>query len=201
MQCFDEVDKESKESTENDNATTSNEEDKGSGNDRMTRVLNLLNSKKINMSKSRRVNFRIVNVTSDIGSCNTFGDGGADTCLAGKGFTFTLYTDRMALVQGFDDELSIGEKKIGTCVGAYDMDDGTTVLLCLNETIEHTSQENTMLSLNQMRHHGVDVCDIQPKFKRDGITFFCHSIACDLPLNNNTSSSDIASQQYPKTYL
>ena len=63
---------------------------------------------------------------------------------------------------------SVLVKKIGTCVEAYDREDGSTILLCLNEAIDHRVQEDTMLPLTQLRHHGVDVCDIHPKFKRDG---------------------------------
>ena len=113
LQIIDEVDKES---NETEDAATTNDEDKGDGNNRMTRVLNLLNSRKINTTTTARpVKFRVFNVPSDKGYCNTFGDSGSDTCLAGHGFTFTSYTDRKALVQSFDSELSIGEKNWYLC--------------------------------------------------------------------------------------
>jgi hypothetical protein len=78
------------------------------------------------------------------------------------------FTNRKALVGGFDDTLTIGEKNIGSGIAAYDKSEGSTVLLLVNEGIEHCSQPNTMLSLNQMHHHGVDVCDVHPKFTNSG---------------------------------
>ena len=74
-------------------------------------------------------------------------------------------TNRKAIVSGFDDSLNIGEKNIGSGVAAFDKPDGTTILLLVNEGIDHTEQPNTMLSLNQLRHFGLDVCDVHPKFK------------------------------------
>ena len=72
-------------------------------------------------------------------------------------FVMLSYSNRKALVQGFDENLNTGEKRIGTGVIAYDTDDGFTIIICINEP-------NSMLSLNQMRHSGIDVCDVHPKF-------------------------------------
>ena len=36
------------------------------------------------------------------------------------------------------------------------------------EAIDHTDQKHTMLSPNQLRHHGVDICDVHPKFTSGG---------------------------------
>jgi hypothetical protein len=42
------------------------------------------------------------------------------------------------------------------------------ILVVVNEAIYHTTQPHTMLSTNQMRYHGVDVCDVHPKFTSGG---------------------------------
>ena len=100
--------------------------------------------------------------------CNTIADGGADTYLLGSAFTMVSYTNRMANVAGFDDTLTITDKKIGTGVAAYDLQDGTTVLVMIFEAIDHTDQPNSMLATNQIRHHGIDVCDVHPNFTVGG---------------------------------
>jgi len=54
--------------------------------------------------------------------------------------------------------------KIGTGVTAYDKDDGTTLLIVVNNAIDMTSHFMAILSSNQMRHRGVDVCYVHHKF-------------------------------------
>ena len=109
-----------------------------------------------------------INQVLQSSTTNCVADSGADTCLLGSAFTMISLTDRKALVGGFDDTLTIGEKNIGSGVAAYDKSDGSTILLLVNEAIDHCSQPNTMLSLNQMRHYGVDVCDVHPHFTNGG---------------------------------
>ena len=77
-------------------------------------------------------------------------------------------TNRKAIVQGFDGTMTIGERNIGTGVTAFDKPDGSTIIICIHEAIDHTTQDNTIVSLNQIRHHGVDVCDVHPKFDTNG---------------------------------
>jgi len=45
---------------------------------------------------------------------------------------------------------------IGTGVTAYNKEDGTTLLMVVNNDIDMTSQSMATLSCNQMRHRGVD---------------------------------------------
>ena len=69
------VDKVDKECDENVETLTTTDAEEGTSNDRMTRVMNLLNSRNVNMAKTvRPVNFRVFNVSSDQGFCNTFAD-------------------------------------------------------------------------------------------------------------------------------
>ena len=53
---------------------------------------------------------------------------------------------------------------VNLCVTAYDKDDGTTLLIVVDNAIDMTSQSMAILSTNQMRHRGVDVCDVHHKF-------------------------------------
>ena len=59
---------------------------------------------------------------------------------------------------------------------AYDKEDETTVLVLVHEAIDHTDQDHTMLSTNQMRHAGVDVCDTHPKFLMGGEMAYSESV-------------------------
>ena len=77
-------------------------------------------------------------------------DGGADTCLDGAGHIFLEYTERRATVRGFDNDVTIDDLKIGTSVTAVDLPNGRSILLLKNETIDHTSQLNSMISVNQL---------------------------------------------------
>ena len=86
-------------------------------------------------------------------------DGGADTCLDGKGHIFLEYTPRVANVVGFDDEVTKTNLHIGTSVTVATLSSGSEILLLKNESIDHTSHNNSMLSVNQVRSHGVDVDD------------------------------------------
>ena len=74
------------------------------------------------------------------------------------------YFDRLANVQGFDESLVKKDLRIGTGVTAFDTTEGETMLVMINEGIDHTTQVNTMLSINQLRQNGCDVCDTHPYF-------------------------------------
>ena len=89
---------------------------------------------------------------------------GADTCLLGSAFLMLSHSDRLTNVSGFDAALVKKDLKIGTGVAAFDLPDGETMLVMINEAIDHTGQENTMLSSNQLRHNGCDVDDTYPLF-------------------------------------
>ena len=156
-------------SSGDDNGNMSENSPTGSeSNDIADRTVALLQSRN---NKTRSVRYdekSIRKLKSLAGQYNTIGDNGADTCLLGSAFTMISYSNRRAMVHGFDEDLSIGEKKIGTGVTAFDKDDGTTIIVCVNEAIDHTSQPSSMLSINQMRHYGIDVCDVHPKFISNG---------------------------------
>ena len=83
-------------------------------------------------------------------------------------FTMLEYSDRVFSVVGFDENLMVDDKKIGTGVAAFDKKDGTTLLVLVHESIDHTDHDHTILSTNQLRHCGVDICDIHPKFSTGG---------------------------------
>ena len=99
---------------------------------------------------------------------NAILDNGADSTLLGSAFRMLEYSDRLASIVGFDHNLVIEDKKIGTGVAAFDKPDGETILVLCKEAIDHTSQDNTMLSSNQMKHNGIDVCDTHPRFAVGG---------------------------------
>ena len=54
--------------------------------------------------------------------------------------------------------------KIVTDVTAFDKDNGTTVLIVVNNAINMSAQSMPILSTCQMRHRGVDVCDVHHNF-------------------------------------
>ena len=86
-------------------------------------------------------------------------DGGADTCLDGKGHLFLEYTERVATVVGFDQKLTQKNLHIGTSVTVVSLPSGDDILLLKNESIDHTTQANSMLSVNQVRAFGIDIDD------------------------------------------
>ena len=86
-------------------------------------------------------------------------DGGADTCLVGKGHIMLEITERKANVIGFDDGLTRSNLPIGTAATVVTTEAGEDVILILNEAIDHTSQDHSMLSVNQVRAHGLGIDD------------------------------------------
>ena len=96
-------------------------------------------------------------------------DGGADTTLAGKGFLFLEYTERSANVVGFENGMTVPDLCIGTIVTAVDDINGYTIILVFNESIDYTQQANSMISVNQIRHNGIDVDDCPKAFTVSGI--------------------------------
>ena len=138
-------------------------------NDVNDKMIKFLNSR---MSMARRSrcglnNTRLKAALKD-SPCNAVCDCGADTCLLGSAFKMLRHSDRMATVSGFDENLIIDDMKIGTGVTAFDKPDGETILVMVNEGIDHTGHDNTLLATNQMHHNGVDVCITHPKFISKG---------------------------------
>lgn len=97
--------------------------------------------------------------SKDPGIFNATVDGGADTCLDEDGHIFLEYTEKIANVVGFDDNCTKTNLHIGTSVTVVTTSDGNDILLLKNESIDHTSQPNSMLNVNQVRAHGVDIDD------------------------------------------
>ena len=57
---------------------------------------------------------------------------------------------------------------IGTAVAAHDTTEGETVLLLVNEAIDHKEQGGSILSVNQMQVYGIDVDYCLTIFNRYG---------------------------------
>ena len=135
-------------------------------NEKMIRFLN----SRLSMARRSRCginNARLKAALTD-SPCNAVCDSGADTCLLGSAFKMLRHSDRMSTVSGFDENLIIDDMKIGTGVTAFDKPDGETILVMVNEGIDHTKQDNTLLATNQMHHNGVDVCITHQKFISKG---------------------------------
>ena len=126
-----------------------------------TLISNNSNLWKINFSKKRY--FRNAS-TQDTFKVTV--DGGANTCLYGQGHLFLEYTERKANVIGFDEELERKDLRIGTSITKLTLPDGFKILLMKNESIDHTSQPNSMLSVNQVQANGLDVDDCPTCYKR-----------------------------------
>ena len=120
------------------------------------------------MTKTRNVELRNVKKLWQDPAVNAILDGGADTSLLGRSFLMLSYTERKVNVSGFDEGIVFINLPIGTGVTAYDKDDGTTILLLVHKAIDHTSQENSLLSGNQLRNHAVDICETHQNFAVNG---------------------------------
>lgn len=97
-------------------------------------------------------------------------DNGADTYMLGSAFKVFEWTDRSANVHSFDASLHLKNMRIGSGITAFDLPDGEgTILLVVHEGIVNTSQPNSIFSVTQSRHHGVDICDRHGKFQVDGV--------------------------------
>ena len=113
-------------------------------------------------------NINNLHTTSDDNVFHVTVDGGADTCLDGKGHIFLEYTERVANVVGFDDDMAKTNLHIGTSITLATLPSGENVLILKNESIDHTGQSNSMLSVNQVRDFGVDIDDCPSQYQVDG---------------------------------
>ena len=116
-----------------------------SNNDVNDKLIRFLNSR-MNMTRRSRCginNARLKAALSD-SPFNAVCDSGADTCLLGSAFKMLRHSDRKATVSGFDENLIIDDMMIGTGVTAFDKPDGETILVMVNEGIDHTKQDNTL---------------------------------------------------------
>ena len=138
-------------------------------NDVNEKMIRFLNSRMSMAHRSRcGINNARLKAALKDSPCNAVCDSGADTCLLGSAFKMLRHSDRMATVSGFDENLIIDDMKIGTGVTAFDKPDGETILVMMNEGIDHTKQDNTLLATNQIHHNSVDVCTTHQKFISKG---------------------------------
>ena len=105
------------------------------GDDYKERVLKALQPK----CKVAHITMSQVNVTLQQTTSNAICDIGADTGLFGDAFYMLNHSERSVNVSGFDEAMVKEDLKIGTGVAAYDCSDGTTILVVVNEAIDHTS--------------------------------------------------------------
>ena len=93
-------------------------------------------------------------------------DSHADTCVAGANCVLESDSMQRVRVSGFSKELKpIDDVPIGTCLTAYDMPGGETILLVIHEAIYFGSRmKHTLLCPNQMRDNGIQVEDTPCQF-------------------------------------
>jgi hypothetical protein len=75
-------------------------------------------------------------------------DGGADTCVLGKGWKVLSFQDsRRSYVFGFDDEGAVKRNlPIVSAITAVDLPDGSSILLTVHEAIYNDTGNHTLLS-------------------------------------------------------
>ena len=71
-------------------------------------------------------------------------------------------------MKGFDNDVEVNNLCIGTSVTAVDLPSGESIILLKNESIDHTSQLNSMLSVNQVRCNHIDIDDVPSMFEVAG---------------------------------
>ena len=73
-------------------------------------------------------------------------------------------------VTGFDDREVSEDLPIGTSVSKVKTKTGEEVILLANEQIDHSAQDNSVFSVNQLRAFNVDVDDCPAVYERDGVS-------------------------------
>ena len=123
---------------------------------------------KVGISKEH---FRIVqNLMSDSGKYFVIVDGGADTGLkGGKTSRFLEHSLRRVTVSGYEDDMVTENLPIGTSATKITDVNGKQLILIENEQIDHTGQDNSIMSVNQVRAFGVDVDDCPAIYSRNGV--------------------------------
>ena len=90
-------------------------------------------------------------------------DGGADTCVIGKGWTIIdRHPTRQANVVGFNTSSRKNNLSIVSAVTSVDLPDNKVVFLCVNEAIYNPDSKHTLLSVFQIRQFQVEL-DTTPK--------------------------------------
>ena len=81
---------------------------------------------------------------------------------------FLQHTNRKVNVSGFDNGMVKEGLPLGTCASRVTNKNRHTIILIENEQIDHSEQENSIFSVNQVRSYGVDVDDCPNVFHHDG---------------------------------
>jgi hypothetical protein len=89
-------------------------------------------------------------------------DGGADTCVLGKGWEIlSIHSSRRANVVGFDHETAIKRNlPIVSAITALDLPNGQSVLLLVHEGIYNETSNHSLLSEFQLREFGIVIDSI-----------------------------------------
>ena len=84
-----------------------------------------------------------------------------DTCLAGDNFIMHSRTGETVSIYGFDDDAPpVSNVPVGTCMTAYTLETGETVILIVHQALYLGKRhQGSLLCPNQMRQHGVRVDD------------------------------------------
>ena len=91
-------------------------------------------------------------------------DSGADTCLLGRDFYIQdVYQDRCVDVEGFHENVQVQNIPIGSGLTVCELQSGESILLQVNEGVA-IGDGKTLLSTNQMRHHGHLVHDVPHRY-------------------------------------
>ena len=107
---------------------------------------------------------------SDSGKYFVIVDGGADTGLkGGKTSRFLEHSLRRVTVSGYEDDMVTENLPIGTSATKITDVNGKQLILIENEQIDHTGQDNSIMSVNQVRAFGVDVDDCPAIYSRNGV--------------------------------
>jgi hypothetical protein len=89
-------------------------------------------------------------------------DGGADTCVLGKGWEIlSIHNSRRANVVGFDHETAIKQNlPIVSAITAIDLPSGESILFGIHEGIYNQTAAHSLLSEFQLREFGINIDSI-----------------------------------------
>ena len=97
-------------------------------------------------------------------------DEGADTGLKGRLTSIFLeHTLGNFSITNFDDKMVLKCLPIGTNATKVFNSNGNAIILIKNQQIDHTGQNHSVLSVNQLRVYGVDVDDCPRIYYRNGV--------------------------------
>jgi len=117
-------------------------------------------------------------------------DGGADTGSKGRLTSIFLeHTHGDFSVTNFDDEMVHKCLLIGTSATKVFNSNGNAIILIENQQIDHTGQNTSVLSVNQLRAYGVDVDDCPIIYSHNGVqgrqSMICSDIEIPFEFDQN----------------